>query len=201
MWPCVGKTQEQQNNKNDWLESQLLHRQFLSQPPGQKGLLLSLPHTATQLAYRLLHPLYLLPLVKRLPWSGWRDELCMYWRNWRWWGAHSRNCSWVLETILIKSLHSSCNTTCWNTNSFGDQWLLKKHSEQRSAYGLLLSSLPVLLFPQQRGDLRENEDVSAFHMEIRQCILQLKERTWIYMIILQWLKTLGAWFSIISSMI
>ena len=75
----------------------------------------------------------------------------------------SRNFSWALETILIKSLHSGCNATCWNTNSFEDQWLLKKHSEQRSAYALALSSLPVFWLLQQRG---------AFKRKVRrQCFL------------------------------
>lgn len=88
---------------------------------------------------------------------------------------HSGDCSWLLETILIKSLHSSCNATCWNANSFEDQRLLKNHSEQRSACAPPLSSLPVLLILQQRGGgLREKEDVSAFHMEIQACLLQPK---------------------------
>lgn len=75
---------------------------------------------------------------------------------------HSRNCSWILETILIKSLHSSCNTTCWNTNSPEDQWLLKNHSEQRSAYALPLSSLPVLLILQQRGAFKRKLKCQCF---------------------------------------
>lgn len=141
---CQEDSEEHQNSKNDWTESQSLHRQFLSQPPGQRGLFLSLPHSTTQLAYRLLCPLYLLPLVMDcLDPAGRMSSACT--------GLtedgeeHSRNCSWVLETILIKSLHSSGNATCWNTYSFEDQWLLKTHSEQRSAYALPLSSLPVLL--------------------------------------------------------
>lgn len=81
---------------------------------------------------------------------------------------HSRNCSWVLETILIKSLHSICNATCGNTNSFKDSCLLRNHSEQRSAYAFPLWSLPVFLILEQRGVSREREDDNAFYMEIHE---------------------------------
>lgn len=86
-------TPEQQ----EWVNDKLLHRQFLSQPPGQRGLFLSLPHSTTQLAYRLLCTcsLWLRDCPDR---AGGTSSACTdVIENGE---EHSMNCSWVLETIL-----------------------------------------------------------------------------------------------------
>lgn len=192
LWPaamCQEDSEEHQNTRNE----KSLHRKFLSQPPGHRGLFLSLPHSTTQLVHRLLCTCSL--WLRDCPdQAGGTNSACT--------GVigngeeHSMNCSWVLETIPTKSLYTSYNSTCWNKNSFEDQWLLKIHSEKRGAYALLHSSLPVFLNC-SKGSFKSKGRCQCF--PYGDTLMPLpKEMVWIYVMILQRPRKWKAQFSIIS---
>lgn len=175
------------------MNDESLHRQFLSQPLGQKGLFFSLPHSTTQLAHRILCTCSL--QLRDCPdQAGGTNSACtVEIKNGE---EHSMNCSWVLETILIKSLHSSCNSTCWNTNSFEDQWLLKTTLNKEV---LMLCCIQVYLYfwSTAKGSLKRKGRCQCFQYEDTWVPLP-KEMAWIYVMIFQRLRKLRAQFLIIS---
>lgn len=151
----------------------------------------TLHHTAC-----LQAPLYLLPLVKGLPWSGWWDKLCMYWWNWKWWGAQH-------ELFLNTGNNTYKNHfTVVVTQLAGMQTALKTNGYLKITLNKevpLLCPIQVCLYfwSAAKGSFRRKGRCQCFPYKDTWMPLP-KETAWIYVMILQRLKTLRAQFSIIS---
>lgn len=83
---CMSKQLREASEEPEWLNRIPITPQATSVPAQWTERIAPFPPTPCHTAC-LLAPLYLLHLVRGLPWSSRRDELCMYCFNWRWWGA------------------------------------------------------------------------------------------------------------------
>lgn len=130
---CQDSTGKHQKSKNDWIESQPLHRQLLSQPVGREDDSFS--------SHTLPHSVLTGPVVLCACFLWLRDcpdpaiRTCSACTGLIEDGEqHSRNCSWVLETILVKSLHSSQHCKWLEYKQLWRQWMVKNHAEKKCLY-------------------------------------------------------------------